>query len=414
MGENFRPQYMQDNRQFNFSDTTSTRKIFALKKRIRAVAGGTSASKTISILVWLIDYAQTKRSELLSVVSESFPHLEGGAILDFQNIMKDRGYWNEENWHGTKHQYRFETGSIMEFKSIDDYGKAHGPRRDVLFINECNNLDYKIVDQLIIRTRKIVWMDWNPSEEFWFYTEMQGKRDDIDFITLTYLDNEALDPVTIKEIEAHKNNKNWWTVYGLGQLGVIESRIFKNWEIIDEIPHEAKLIRRGLDFGYTNDPSALIDVHRYNGGFVLDEALFQFGLSNKQIADLALNLEEPKTLIKADSSEPKSIDELRGYGLNILPANKGQGSVNQGIQFVQEQRISVTKRSLNLLKEYRNYLWETDKNGQIINVPIDSFNHTMDALRYALEGARNVENRRQEIKSHIPTYGSRLASYLKV
>jgi hypothetical protein len=175
-----------------FKDTTATRKIFALKKRIRAVAGGTSASKTISILVWLIDYAQTMHNELISVVSESFPHLEMGAMQDFQDIMKAHGYWNDNRWHGTKHTYTFETGSRIQFFSVDTYGKAHGPRRDVLFVNECNNLEYKIVDQLITRTRKIVWFDWNPSVEFWFYTEMQPHRDDIDFITLTYKDNEAL------------------------------------------------------------------------------------------------------------------------------------------------------------------------------------------------------------------------------
>lgn len=171
-----------------FKDTKATKKIFSLSKRIRAVAGGTSASKTISILVWIIDYAQSTRNELISVVSESYPHLEKGSMLDFENIMKAQGYWQDERWHSTKHTYTFESGTKLEFFSPDTYGKAHGPRRDILFINEANNLEFKIVDQLITRTRKIVWMDWNPSSEFWFYTEMFNVRDDIDFITLTYLD----------------------------------------------------------------------------------------------------------------------------------------------------------------------------------------------------------------------------------
>jgi phage terminase large subunit len=276
-------------------------------------------------------------------------------------------------------------------------------------VNECNNLEYNIVDQLITRTRKIVWMDWNPSTEFWFYTEMLGKRDDIDFITLTYLDNEALDAITVKEIESHKHNKNWWQVYGLGQLGVAEGRIYKNWNLIDDIPFEAKLYRRGLDFGYTNDPSALVDVYQYNGGYILDEAFFQKGMSNKDIAD-AINALEEKCLVIADSSEPKSIDEIRGYGVLILPAKKGQGSVNQGIQLVQQQKITVTKRSLNVLKEYRNYLWQKDKDNNILNVPEEGFDHSMDAIRYAL----GKVNQAQEAKQFVPSsivgrYGGRSA-----
>lgn len=370
---------------FNFLDTTATHKIFDMKGRIRAVAGGTSASKTISILVWLIDYCQSTENKICSVVSESYPHLEKGAMLDFENIMKDRRYWNESQWHQTKHQYTFAKGSKLEFISMDTYGKAHGPRRDVLFVNECNNLDYKIVDQLITRTREIVWLDWNPTSEFWFYTEMQPNRKDIDFITLTYKDNEALDSITVAEIESHKHNKNWWQVYGLGQLGEVEGRIFTNWAIIDSIPHEARLERRGLDFGYSNDPTALVDIYYYNGGFIIDERLYMKGLTNKQIADFITTMDQPQVTVYADSAEPKSIDELRVYGVNVLPAQKGPGSVNQGIAYIQDQQVSMTKRSVNMIHEYRNYMWETDKEDRIINKPIDVFNHCMDALRYGLE-----------------------------
>jgi phage terminase large subunit len=227
-------------------------------------------------------------------------------------------------------------------------------------------------------------MDWNPSEEFWFYTEMQGKRDDIDFITLNYLDNEALDEVTVKEIESHKENKNWWQVYGLGQLGVIATRIYKDWKTIEEIPHTARLEIRGLDFGYTNDPSSLVAIYYHDGGYIVDEELYQKGLSNKAIYDVAKNLLSPQNLIIADSAEPKSIDELRGYGLNILPAQKGADSVVNGIQLVQTQKISVTQRSVNVIKEYRNYLWKQDKDGKVLNVPEHEFSHSMDAIRYAM------------------------------
>lgn len=386
MAKNYPLQSMEE-KQFNFVDTQATKKIFSLTKRIRAVAGGTSASKTVSILVWLIDYCQSTRNELCSVVSESYPHLEKGAMLDFENIMKDRGYWNDSLWHKTKHTYTFETGSKLEFFSPDTYGKAHGPRRDILFINEANNLEYKIVDQLIVRTRKTIWMDWNPTVEFWFYTEMLTSRpDDIDFITLTYKDNEALDPITVQDIESHKSNKNWWTVYGLGQLGAVEGRIYKDWQIIDSIPHQARLERRGLDFGYSVDPTAIVAIYYYNGGYILDEEVYRKGLLNKPIADLVSNQNAtPDALVIADSAEPKSIDELRLYGINILPAVKGQGSISTGIAFVQAQKISVTARSLNLLKEYRSYMWQTDKTtGRFIKEPEQGNDHCMDAIRYAL------------------------------
>lgn len=305
-------------------------------------------------------------------------------MLDFENIMKDRNYWDDKAWVKTpKPTYTFPTGSKIEFLSVDTYGKAHGPRRDVLFVNECNNLSYNIVDQLIVRTRDIIWLDWNPVSEFWFYNEFLGKRDDIDFITLTYLDNEALDENTKKEIETRKDRKAWWKVYGLGELGEVEGKIYKDWAI-EELPHNARLERYGLDFGYTNDPTAIVGIYYFNGGYIWDEVAYQKGLSNKQIADIIQNQDYPQVLVIADSAEPKSIDELKGYGLNILGAEKGADSVSNGIQLVQSQRISMTPRSLNIIKEYRNYLWKIDKDGKVLNTPEGIFNHAMDAGRYAM------------------------------
>lgn len=391
---------------FHIVDTTATKRIFKLRKRIRAVAGGTSASKTISILIWLIDYCQRKqkRLKLATVVSESYPHLEKGAMLDFEMIMKDRGYWKDSQWHGSKHHYTFETGNILEFYSVDTYEKAHGPRRDVLFLNEGNNLKYKIADQLITRTREIVWIDWNPTIEFWFYTEMYGRRDDIDFITLTFKDNEALDEVTKNEILSHKHIKWWWQVYGLGQLGEIEGRIYKGWQVIDTIPEEARLEKYGLDFGYTNDPTAADAMYKWNDSVIFDEVIHQKGLSNRQIAEYFLNMD--RAIVIADSAEPKSIDEIADYGVPIVPSVKGQGSVNQGIQLVQDKKIFITKRSVNTLKEYRNYLWETDRDDNIINVPQDVWNHHMDDIRYAVSsGEKKVvwkPNDPGGIKPHIP------------
>lgn len=218
---------------------------------------------------------------------------------------------------------------------------------------------------------------------------MLGKRDDVDFITITYKDNEALLDAIVKEIELHRGNKQWWTVYGEGKLGEMGNKIYKDWRIIDEIPHEARLVKYGLDFGYTNDPAALVAVYYLNGGYILDEILFQKGLSNKQIADTLTSL--PSAVTIADSAEPKSIDELRMYGLSVLPTTKGKGSVTQRIQFTQAQRISVTKRSVNLLKEYRNYMWQTDSSGKILNEPEHMFSHSMDAVSYAIQSMRPVQ-----------------------
>ena len=396
--------------EFHIQDTQATKKIFSLKKRIRAVAGGTAASKTVSIIIWLIDYCQSpkNKNKLATVVSESYPHLRNGAIRDFEVIMKDREYWNDALWNKTG-IYTFETGNILQFMSVDTYSKAHGPRRNVLFINECNALPFNIVDQLITRTKETIWLDWNPTSEFWFYTDFFPNREkDIDFITLTYLDNEALDKITVDEIESHRNNKAWWQVYGLGKLGVLEGRIYKDWLIIKDIPHEARLERFGIDFGYTNDPTVIIAIYRYNDGFILDEVTYQKGLSNKTIADIFLN--NPRALAIADSAEPKSIDEIKGYGVNIIGATKGSGSVYQGIQYVQSQKISITERSIKTIKAYRNYMFITDKDGKVINDPDDTiheWSNSMDAVRYGLDSFnRKVYSKPQTdfggIKSYIP------------
>lgn len=370
-----------------FQQTTATRKLLALNKRIRGISGGTSASKTISILLILIDYAQScKDPEVISVVSETMPHLKRGAIRDFLNIMMEHNYYDEKRWNKSDFIYRFETGVVMEFFSADQPGRVRGPRRDILFINEANNIPLETFTQLEIRTKKVIWLDWNPVAEFWFYTDLLGLRNDIDFIKLTYKDNEALDPAIVATIEARRGNANWWKVYGEGELGEAEGRIYTGWNVeLEKVPPEAKLVRYGLDFGYSNDPTAIVAIYKWNNSYILDEIAYTKGLSNKNIADILLN--SPRALVIADSSEPKSIDEIRGYGINIIPAQKGQGSVNQGIQFVQEQVISVTKRSVNGIKEYRNYLWLTDKDGKIINEPQDFLNHFLDATRYGMDSA---------------------------
>ena len=368
-----------------YQETTATRSVARLHKRIRAVQGGTSASKTVSILLYLIALAQTDtEATLSSVVSETLPHLKRGAIRDFLSILGAHEYFNPDRWNKTDLTYVFETGSKIEFFSADQPGKVRGPRRDRLFINEANLIPYETFDQLEVRTNKFVFLDWNPTNEFWFYTDVLGKRNDVEHIILTYKDNEALEKSIVDSIEQRRGRPGWWRVYGEGQLGEVEGKIYRGWEQIDEIPHEARLERYGLDFGYSNDPTSIVAIYYFNGGYILDEITFLKGLSNKQIADTLLN--EDQALVIADSAEPKSIDEIRAYGVNILPARKGPDSVRSGIQTVQAQRISVTKRSVNVLKEYRNYLWDTDKDGKFIspNVPEHQYSHSMDAIRYAI------------------------------
>lgn len=380
-----------------FIETTALNKLLSLRKRIRGVSGGTSASKTISIIQILIDKSQTDTTpKITSITSETVPHLKKGAMRDFLNIMKEHEYFEDARWNKTDYIYTFETGSTIEFFSLDQPHKVRGPRRDRLFINEANNIPLETYEQLEIRTRDEVWLDWNPVAEFWWYTDIQPHFD-VDFITLTYKDNEALEQSIIDTIEAKKHKKNWWKVYGLGELGDAEGRIYTGWATIDDVPHEARLESRGLDFGYTNDPSALISIYYHNGGYILDEEFYQKGMSNKDIADFIKNLEEQR-LVLADGAEPKSIDEIRGYGILIMPASKGKGSINQGIQLVQDQKISVTKRSVNLIKEYRNYLWDVDKNGVNLNRPVQYLDHGLDAVRYGFSRLAPNVKREQEKK----------------
>lgn len=363
-----------------YKETTALRKILALKKRIRIIQGGSSAGKTIAILLVLIDIAQSTEGKLISVVSETVPHLKRGVIRDFISIMEAQGYYQDGRWNRSDFIYTFESGSRIEFFSADAPNKVRGPRRDILFINEANNISFETYTQLAIRTNEIIYLDYNPVAEFWAHTELANT--DHDFLILTYKDNEALPAAIVKEIESRRGNANFWRIYGEGLIGLAEGIIYPNWKPIDEVPPEARLERRWLDYGYTVDPTAIGDVYKWNDAWVLDEVAYQKGLLNSQIADIILNQEE-QVPVAADSAEPKSNDELALRGLTVLPAKKGADSINNGIQIVQAQKIYVTKRSLNIWKEQRNYQWTVDKDGKFTQVPSPIFNHHMDGIRYA-------------------------------
>lgn len=380
-----------------YKETTALKKIISLKKRLKIIQGGSSAGKTIAILLIFIDRAQTRKNYISSVVSETIPHLKRGCIRDFLNIMEAHGYYKDNSWNKTDYIYTFETGSKIEFFSADSPDKVRGPRRNGdLFINECNNVSYDVYTQLAIRTEGDIYLDYNPVTEFWVHTEIIPKQEH-DLIIVNYSHNEALPQSIITELESRKDRKGFWKVYGLGELGEVEGKIYTGWQIIDEIPHEARLERYGIDLGYTNDPTAIIALYYYSGGYIIDQICFLKGLSNKQIADILAN--QPKALTICDSAEPKSIEEIKSYGINIIATNKGKDSVKQGIQVVQDQQISVTKRSVDVIKEYRNYLWKVDKDGRVLNEDEHQYSNSMDAIRYAMTSLIPIIRRKEYLDS---------------
>ena len=364
--------------------TTAQKKIAQLRKRVRIIQGGTSSSKTFTILIFLIQYAIDNPNSEISVVSESIPHIKRGALKDFKKIMRWIGNFNENNFNQSNLTYRFTKGSYIEFFSADQPDKLRGARRDILFINECNNVNFESFQQLNIRTKKFIYLDFNPTSEFWVHKELKDEPDS-DFLILTYKDNEALDNSIVQQIEKNRLKAetsaywaNWWRVYGLGEIGMLEGVIFSNWKTIDTLPKDAKLIGIGLDFGYTNDPTAIIEIYNYNGTRILNELKYQTGMLNSDIAK-----ELPKHVpVYADSSEPKSIEEIKRYGITIKGVTKGKDSINYGIDVMQRQEYLVTSNSVNLIKELRAYCWDTDKQGTRLNKPIDTNNHAIDALRY--------------------------------
>lgn len=370
----------------SFSETTAQKKIALLRKRVRIVQGGTSASKTFSIIPFLITYAIQKKGQVISIVSESMPHLKRGAMKDFIEIMSMTGIYRDAQFNKTESKYKFTNGSYIEFFSADQPDRLRGARRDVLFINECNNIDFESYHQLAVRTKKFIYLDFNPSSEFWVHTELMNDKDS-DFVVLTYKDNEALEPSIVSEIEKAKEKAidseywaNWWQVYGLGQIGMMQGVVYKDFKIIDELPTDARLLGAGLDFGYSVDPAAGVMVYKYNNSYIADEVLYSTGLTNPDIYNEIYQYHG--VLWIADSAEPKSIEELRRFGLKVDPANKGQDSLLHGIQLLQSESIYITKRSLNLIKEMRNYCWDKNRQGETLSKPIDRYNHGLDALRY--------------------------------
>lgn len=321
------------------------------------------------------------------MVSESVPHLRRGALRDFLKIMKQTNRYIPEHYNKTHLKYEFSNGSFIEFFSADDEGKLRGARRNILYVNEANNIPYEAYNQLAIRTNGDIYLDFNPTHRFYAHTEIL-KEDDSELLILTYKDNEALDNNIIKEFEIAKQKaktseywRNWVDVYVYGRIGILEGVIFNNWSKIDYLPEEAELIGVGLDFGYTNDPTACVAMYRLNDSIIVDEVFYMKGLSNSDISRL---LKDHKIVgeIIADSAEPKSIAELKRYGHKIMGVVKGKDSINFGISLLQEKDILITSSSKNVIDEFTKYSWKKDKEGKKTNYPEDINNHSIDALRY--------------------------------
>jgi len=391
-----------------FKRTTAINKILALKKRIKGIQGGTSAGKTYGVLPILIDIACKTPMQEISVVAESIPHLKRGAMKDFKKIMIETGRWIDAHWNSTDSKYTFSNRSYIEFFSADDDAKLRGARRDYLYMNECNNMVFEAYMELSVRTKRDIYLDWNPTLSFWFHENLKDDAN-VDFLTINYTDNEACPEAAIEFILNAKAKafhtpdiedidrlfdpsnqrsaywSNWYKVYGLGMLGNIEGVIFPDWICIPDNDFPDVDYVGGLDFGFTNDPTAGVKVARIGESIFVKELCYTPGLAPVQMRELfkscGFTYDEP---VYCDHV-PENIAELQQLGVYAVAARKGQGSINAGIMRLKQFKVYYTESSLNLRKELRNYMWDKDKDtGKALNKPIDAFNHLIDATRYAV------------------------------
>lgn len=364
-------------------------KLRDLNERIRIVRGGTSAGKTICILLILIDYAIRNEGKEISVVSESIPHLRRGAFKDFLNILKGLNRYKDSQLNKSTLKYTFTNGSYIEFFSTDQPDKLRGARRTDLYINECNNVPFDAYQQLVVRTSGNIWLDYNPAALFWVDKELVGKED-TNFVTLTYKDNDSLPPAIVKEIEKAKEKAktstywaNWWRVYGLGEIGSLEGVCIPDWKELGAVPSEARLLGYGMDFGFSVDPTTLIALYKWDDAYIFDEVLYKKGMLNRDISRYleSNNITEP---IVADSAEPKSIAELQTYGHIVTPVAKGRDSVVYGLNLINQNEIYVTSNSKNMKRELQGYIWAKDKEGNTLQKPTGAHPDCIDAARYVL------------------------------
>lgn len=370
-------------RELQIQATTVFQKNWEAKTRFVVNIGGSRSTKTYSIIQLLIVKALESTEPLvISIVRKSLPSLRISVMRDFLDILKQLDLYNAEKHNKTENTYLL-NNTLIEFFSIDDAQKRRGTKRDILFVNEVNELTWEDFFQLNIRTTQQVFMDFNPSETFWYNDQIQN-RDDVTIIHSTYKDNPYLNEEQVNEIERLQfTDKQYYQIYALGEFAGHVDLIY-TYIPVDDIPtFGAKLVALGLDWGYSNDPTALLEVWIWNDALYFNELLYERSLTNQDIINKLNEIGVDRYVeIIADSAEPKSIEEIRRAGFNIKPATKGPDSVMNGIDILKRHRIHVTKQSTNIIKELNGYKWVTDKDGNKLNKPIDMFNHALDAARY--------------------------------
>jgi len=355
------------------------------QNRIIVEQGGTRSGKTYNILIWLIIYClrEDNTGQVITICRKTFPAVRASVMRDFFEILERAGRYNPDNHNKSSSEY-YLGGNMVEFISLDQPQKVRGRKRDMLFINEANELHFEDWQQLIMRTNGRIIIDYNPSDEYHWIYDRVITRDDVDFYKTTYLDNPFLPSNIISEIERLKQtDENYWKIYGLGERGQSKAVIF-SYQEVTAIPEGAVLVSAGMDFGFTNDPTTLIVAYRKDIDLYFQELIYETGLTNRDIHHKLQSLGfDKRTEIFGDSAEPKSIKELQLFGWNIKPTAKGADSVMAGIDMLKRYRLNVTKGSINLIKEFRNYKFVEDHNGKVLNKPIDAYNHAIDAARYA-------------------------------
>ena len=355
------------------------------KTKIVVNQGGTRSGKTYSLCQLLIIKAFENTNKRFSIVRKSLPSLKLSVMKDFFEILNNLGLYDEVNHNKSDHTYTL-NGNTFEFISLDQPQKKRGTKRHYLFCNEANELTWEDFFQLIVRTEEKVYIDFNPSDSHhWIYDKVLT-RDDTDFFQTTYKDNPYLGEQTIKEIERLKEaDENYWKVFGLGERGVSRTTVFTHWKEVEQVPEGWKLLAVGLDFGYTNDPTAIVKVYTDGFGYCLDEVCYSHGLLNTEICNVLRGAEVDKgDSVIADNAEPKSIAVIASQGFNVHPCRKGPDSIRAGIDYMRSKPLSITSRSTNGIKELRNYKYKEDRNQKALNTPVDAFNHFIDASRYAI------------------------------
>ena len=352
-------------------------------KKIVVEQGGTRSGKTYNILLWVIfNYCANNNDKIVTICRKSFPSLRATVMRDFMAILQKYKCYSEQFHNKSNSEYHL-FGNLVEFISLDQPQKIRGRKRDLLFVNEGNELYFEDMQQLLFRTQDRVILDFNPSDEYhWIYDKLIPREDCV-FYKTTYLDNPFIEASIRKEIERLRDtDEQYWQIYGLGERAASRSTIFKYVEV-NQIPQLAELIAYGMDFGYTNDPTTFVSVYSQGHNLYIQEHLYRTQMTTSDINKFLKELNLTSKPIYADSAEPRLISELRAMGNNIFPSIKGKDSVNAGIDLLKRYKIHILATSTNAISEFRNYKWKEDKSGMLINTPEDKNNHIIDPCRYA-------------------------------